>query len=213
MFNKIFIIIISASIYSLSNTDSTISYRPLKHSVQLQINDLIDISSLNNTIICYKRLFNSKHAVRIGININGSKIEDVDTMLDSAGLYIKMRDETASIALYPTYINYCYKKNSLFMYYGLGARLNYRYYQSDKKYSETPGFNDYRKSKDYGIGLNGLLGIEWIFNRYFSLFTEYNVILNYQYSISRSNQSESKQIRKAWIVSYNNPILGVSVYF
>jgi hypothetical protein len=122
-----------------------------------------------------------------------------------------------SIGIYATYLNYCYNRNNFYLYYGFGPLLSeqFQYNTNNQKYNpydSLPDRTNSNRSNSFGIGVNGILGIEWIFSKHFSLFTEYNMNVNYYYNKLITIQSGSERRTHTWSISDNNAILGLSIY-
>ncbi len=202
---------------SLSSADSLSVNKPLKHSIQLEIKNVINISSILGSFICYKRHFNTTTAVRVGLGFNAHQ-ETAENVFENSnlpsGLY-SSDNEQSSASLFANYLNYPVRRNNFWLYYGIGPSLDAAYRYTSKHYFESSS-TQWEKMKSYSGGLIALGGIEWIFSKQFSLFTEYTIFAKYTYSRTNyggNNTIPRKSIGKNLSLNYGNAFLGISMYF
>jgi hypothetical protein len=200
---------------TISHSDSLNTFTPLKHSLQLQINDFIDISSFLNTIICYKYHFNSKESIRMGINLSGNIANSRDTSTGYLTRSVESDRKAASFEFSCNYIRYPYNRSNLFLYYGFGPSFSTSYSSSDNtSVLDTSSFPSLNNSTTYRVGIKGLFGIEWFLNKRFSLLTEYNLSSYYirQEMYSKTSTDENKQILDGFSIQSSKVVLGISIY-
>ncbi len=209
--------LIILAVASLSNANSLSVNKPLRHSIQLKVKDFIAIGSLYSTFISYKQHFNTTSAVRVGAGFNADQgiTENVfENPVLPSGLH-SSESAHAAVSLFAQYLNYPVRRNNLWLYYGIGPSGDVTYEYNEHRYFDSPR-SDWEKTKSYSGGLIGLGGIEWIFSKQFSLFTEYSVFAKYTYSKKTSGGNDAvaeTSTRKYISFNYDSVYLGISIYF
>ena len=212
-FLSICVAILLASTSFAEDTDHPL--KPLENSFQLKINGIVSVSGLNGCFLSYKKQFSSTDGIRFGIGLSGSSHSTVDSLASSQYLQDILTSKTASSTLSINYIHYPMIKNAISFYYGIGPLINLGYNYSEQRNALSTSYSYWNRAITYGIGANGLIGLEWFFYKQFSIFTEYDLNIVYSHMTQNSGgglSNERISINKGFDVNYNQAFIGLSIY-
>jgi hypothetical protein len=151
----------------------------------------------------------------MGINFSGNIYNSRDTENSYSTQSVENNRKAASVEFSCNYIRYPYSSSNLFLYYGFGPSFSTSYtYSEDNYFADSILSSNLNKYKTYGVGIKGLLGIEWFFHKHFSLLTEYNLSSYYtrQYVYSKSSTEDHKHILNEFSLQSSSVVFGISIY-
>jgi hypothetical protein len=206
--NKIIILIIMALFAGSPYADTTGFKGPTKYSLQIKTNGVWSVSAiLPGTMISFKQMLNPKNGIRISAGIAAGSYDSKDFTSVPEVMIIRHNEvDSISVSLHATYLKYLYCIRNFYLYGGTGPFGRYSY-QKYKDLSFT------KITRNYALGLDGCLGVEWFFAEHFTLFLEYNLFANWEYRHSTSDLAtvpENKTIN--YNLNYNTVFIGLSIY-
>jgi len=119
-------------------------------------------------------------------------------------------------------IHYPHPQASAKFFWGIGPRVDYSYSKDDYKTVDSGSTLQDRKTRttSWGVGLSGVLGVEWFANSSISLLAEYGSSALYTYSkrtqdesIGPSSGPHVEQKSRTFTFSPSSVKFGLSVYF
>jgi hypothetical protein len=194
------------------SADTTGFKGPTKYSLQIKINGISSVTAiLPGTMISFKQMLNSKNGIRISAGIAAGSYDSKDyTSVPENGITNNVKVDSISFSLHATYLKYLYCIKNFYLYGGTGPFGKFSY-QEYKDLSFT------KVIRNYALGLDGCLGIEWFFTEHFTLFLEYNLLADWEYRHSTSDlinsnvtAPENKTIN--YNLNYNTVFMGLSIY-
>lgn len=205
-----------------SQTTSYLDSLDGKFALQFQISENFNLASFQGTTFSGKYNFSSRDAVRLGLSINfgdsegDETISRSDTNLVSTG---RQEFNNFNIMLKTQYIYSMSITNNIGFFVGGGPFISQTTSSSETKYIINLIETTRTYTSDiFGIGLDLINGVEWMFSKNMSLSAEYGLKFAYTSSEEKgvSNATydtieESK--RKVFQISGNHINFGISVYF
>jgi hypothetical protein len=203
------LLIIALSLSSFA--DTLTSSFPTKYSFQLMVTGLLTVNTLvSETMISAKQMLNTKNGIRLSLGISASNKNYKYVMVNHDSVTSDHNNFGQSYSLHATYLNYLYKNGNIFMYAGIGPFGSY-------STSNTNDLLNFEFTRNYSLGLDLNLGIEWFFTKHFSLFTEYRLISYYQNKRTRTGTKPDYVTTKIETQNnyylYSDPLfIGLSIY-
>ncbi len=190
-----------------------------KFALQFQIEGLFRLTSFQGSTLSGKYNFTDRDAVRLGISL-GIRDSDRDNSIneiDSTKIYYEYGDENRlDIRINTQYIHHISVMNDISFFAGGGPFVSF--FSSDEvtnviRYGEEI---DRKRTLDgFSLGLELILGVEWMFYSNMTLSAEYGV--NVEHSTYDSKDEEGETILesnyKTFNLDYNRVKFGLSVYF
>ena len=190
-------------------------------SLQFQINNNFQLSSFQGSTISAKYHLSSKHAMRFGISLSGN-IQDQELDRMRMGVQENKLDRL-SLQVRSHYLFYFPSIKKTQLYFGVGPTLEYL--NNDTKTLESLSKRT-RESYLWGVGISGVLGIEWLVRENIGLLAEYGTSFLYNYSKSEDVYKQTvpgndeyeimdrtEQEMKAFSINSLSIKFGLSVYF
>jgi hypothetical protein len=194
-------------------------------ALQFQILDNFQLSTFEGSAISLKKVLSDCSSLRFGVSIN-TAISDLDeenktTIAKNSQKYDQVSLNISSLYLWNTPI-----KNDVSAYCGIGPTLSFGHYKTTSK---NEGFSDetyimtenITTENTFGIGVSGVVGVEWFVKDNISILGEYETIAIYNftktkteinYSNSSPNYTDERKGNVFRLYSVGVK-LGVSIYF
>ena len=217
-------VLLSTSLLSQS-ADSVKNEAPYsrkhKWALQFQAGYNFQIQAFNGLTVTLKYHFNEKSALRFGAGYfgqtNDGQIELNNVFEDNYYDEIDYQYQFNGVIDYIYYVN-PFSRFSIF--WGTGPSVKYNYGYDEYPVSNGDLIHIY-KTKEWAVGLNAVLGAEWIPVSDFSVFAEYEAAGYYGKTryltaeVSKKGCTIEKYIRSTekWEFIGNRALLGISVYF
>jgi hypothetical protein len=213
----IFSFLITNTIFS--QTTSHLDSLEGKFALQFQITENFSLSNFQGTVFSGKYNFSNRDAIRVGISVSfsDSKSDGTNTRPDTNLVNTSSNDANRfNIVLNAQYLYSLTSINDIGFFIGLGPFLKYENnrYEQISTYEQN---SDVRieTSKYYGVGLDVISGVEWMFNKSMSLSAEYGLRCIYlsgevvdDREVYRHERNESN-----FYITGDNVKFGISVYF
>ena len=190
-----------------------------KFALQFQITNNFSLSDFQGSVLSGKYHFSTRDAIRLGLEIilGDSESETVVNHLDTNTVEQSVEDiNSFGFTINSQYIHYIRGVDDISLFGGIGPY--YRYYKSTRNRELV--VDEIKKLtqseiKNYSVGLDLIVGVEWWFHKYMSLSAEYGLKFSY---LSYKNSFEDDSIkgeseRKAYDITGNHINFGITVYF
>jgi len=193
-----------------------------KFALQFQIADNFQLSSFQGTTFSGKYNFSSRDAVRLGLSINFGDSEGDETISRSdTNLVSTGREEfnNFNIILKTQYIYSMSITNNIGFFVGGGPFISYTTSSSETKYNNNLVETTRTYTSDiFGIGLDLINGVEWMFSKNMALSAEYGLKFAYtsneEKRVSNSTyETTDESKRKVFLITGNHINFGITVYF
>ena len=190
-----------------------------KFALQFQINENFSLSNFQGSVLSGKYQFSKRDAIRLGLEFifGDSESETVVNNLDTNVVDQRVEDtNNLGFTINSQYIHYIRGTDDISLFCGIGPY--FRYYKSTRNrelvVDEIKNLIE-SENKNYGIGLDLLVGVEWWFHKYMSLSAEYGLKFSYWSSKSsfEDNSVKGESENKAYNISGNHINFGITVYF
>lgn len=211
--------LLSQSADSLKN--ETAFSRKHKWALQFQAGYNLQIQAFNGMTVSLKYHFSEKTALRFGAGYygrtNDGQVEHKNVFEDNYSDEINYQYQFNGAIDYIYYVNPFSRFN---IFWGIGPSGKYSYGYDEYPVSDEELIHVY-ENKEWAVGLNAVLGAEWIPVSDFSLFAEYNAVGYYGKTrgLAKEVSKEGCYIEKyihsseKWEFNGNRALLGISVYF
>jgi hypothetical protein len=194
-------------------------------ALQFQVLENFKINTFEGSTISLKKVLSDCSSLRFGVSIN-TTLSDVDeenktTIAKNSQKYDQVSLNVSSFYLWNTPI-----KNDVSAYCGIGPTLSFGHYKTTLK---NEGSNDetYTTTENiitentFGIGVSGVIGVEWFVKDNLSILGEYETIAIYNFTktkteANQNNSSSDNTIEKKGNVFKFSSVgakLGISIYF
>jgi len=190
-----------------------------KFALQFQITENFSLSNFQGTVFSGKYNFTSRDAIRLGIsvNFNNSKSDGNSTWPDTNLVNTSSHNvNRIDIIVNAQYIYSINMLNNTGFFIGMGPFLKYENNEIEQNVNSNQS-NDTRieTSKYYGLGLDLISGVEWMFNKSMSLSAEYGLRFIYLSGEVVDDRQIYRQERNEhnFYISGNNVKFGITVYF
>jgi len=193
-----------------------------KFALQFQIDRNFTLTNFQGTTFSGKYNFSSRDAVRLGLSINFGDSEGDETISRSdTNLVSTGREEfnNFNIMLKTQYIYSMSITNNIGFFVGGGPFISFTTSSSETKYNNNLIEITRTYSSDiFGIGLDLINGVEWMFTKNMSLSAEYGLKFTYTSSeekrVSNSTFERTEESnRKTFLITGNHINFGITVYF
>ncbi len=202
----------------------SLKYAPFsKYALQFRVDDFLQFSGFNGSLLSLKRHFNGHSALRLGVSFSTQTIDFDDSyQQDSLQTVRGQKSDGYTIDIRLPYVYYAHPKEEIKLFVGTGPIFSYSHSKRDeRKTSPSISKNDNEKRDSYSLGLYSLLGAEWFFHKKMSLSLEYGMYVSYQYSKqsryiyyeNTGSFQRSTTTSKRWSFSGSQVLFGFSVYF
>lgn len=210
LLRTLIITLVTCNLLAAQETDLKPIHVPQKgdRALQFAVRGLFNLSSFQGGTLSYKKHFSSQSALRIGINIrlnsrayegseewdNTYRYEDYEDSTD----YLRFEEETYDLTdnsdiwsadIITQWIKYPEARNDVQPYWGVGPTLSYSYHNEDDESASMDSTADPRfyryTSFSYGVGVSGVLGLEWFFRKNMSLTAEYQSSFQARYGTTQ----------------------------
>ncbi len=222
-FLKIYFAFLFASLIfvttSFSQSTSYLDSLDGKFALQFQINENFSLSDFQGTIFSGKYHFSSRDAVRLGLSVSfrDSERDEIGSRTDTNLVTTSSGDvNNFDITLSAQYLVYLSNISNIGFFIGAGPFLRYennKYEQS----SNRPPLESTRTTtlKSFGVGLDFISGVEWMFHKSMSLSAEYGLRFIYTSHESTDDNKVFRQERNedSYIITGNHVKFGITVYF
>ncbi len=169
----------------------------LSNSASILVNPFLSSSSKPSFYLDYKRHIDSSLCFRFGINSTIASNTSKFT-LDFNNFYITGGIEKNKKL-----------KGKLFWYYGADL-----YYKMTLRRYKIPGGASSWTTDSLGLGLLGLIGIEYRIHKYIAIATEFNIGIGlHQKYLDRSFSGSAQEVWSPKAISTRNLSLGIIGYF
>ncbi len=214
------------------------SLKPSSWALQFGISRDLTLSSFQGATISIKYHVTESNAWRIGLFVGGDLTNDnsasrqiqADTLFGNGSRVMSNKDFNTNLSL--QYLWYIDPHAPVNLYLGAGPSFSYSFNRQDGDQATTnPGYYSTRtitngSGHQWGVGIAGVVGVEWFAANWFSLHAQYGEALWYQWGSSSSTstqtmssgpspslvQTESAS-SKGWRLSNQSVFFGLSVYF
>jgi hypothetical protein len=207
---------------------SDVGFRGMQ-AVQFSVGGNFSISEFQGALVSYQRFVRDRRAVRIAcglrLDLDDSEMdvefEGIDAS-DSVELSRWSHEGTVRIQML-----FYRGSGPVYLYYGGGPVVSYLdYLTEDMVFSADGSDLEYRyfgyEGSEWGLGLDGVLGIHWPINETFALHAEYGATAEYKlressetyFRSDAQNAAERIERRtKSPEFSSNGVLVGLSVFF
>lgn len=180
-------------------------------ALQFQIDSDFQLSSFQGSLLSYKRHLSSSTALRIGASFN-LQSRDREFTLDDAEEE-SPRVSSQLIELRGQYLSYLGGENDIEPYLGAGLGISY----ARESEEDPPQFDNGTLTRSaFGVGINGVAGVEWFAWSSISFTAEYGARFRYiteGQTFDPEEQEELSASRSQWQFGGNGVLFGLSVYF
>lgn len=197
-------------------------------ALQFAVGSNFNLYSFSGSTLSYKKHTQANVAWRLGVSLSSS-FDDYqrDELRDTLTYDVGSDDKIVAINLELVRIKYGAVSKRTAFFWGVGPQTSYDYRNTVRDETNIIGDRSEITSKrtTFGLGLSGVLGVEWFINHSLSLSAEYQSELVYQWSntdnaiISTPVGGETASIRKTEIrqntlrFTSQGVMFGLSVYF
>jgi hypothetical protein len=200
----------------LAQTDSVSNIPKGKFALQFQVQKDFSISSFQGSILSGKYFFKNGNSLRAGLSlaVNTQDENASESVNDSTTLNNSLNTKQYSAVFISQYLFYFHGFENIYFYAGAGPYFGY----FSNKTSPQPSGN-YSERKRLSLGISAVLGVEWFFNKRFSLSAEYGA-LGYHEKTTESYLIPYTRLVKKHVNTENKIFsfsgstkLGISIYF
>jgi len=217
------IVILSALIFVLLSSATPVlaqknhSLSAGKWALLFEVDDFLKLSSFQGGLISVKKHTSDRAAWRLGIGLRAQLGNETRTDLIADSVYRDINDDSYSLDISIERIFYGTVSDGTCVFAGIGPTGGFggRKQEHPSQLWKVESFN-------YSAGLRMTVGFEWFPKRNISLTAEYDlrVAYNHSRSVSRTYYdvtgellSERESKRSFFSASYNDVLVGLSVYF
>ncbi len=190
-----------------------------KFALQFQIEGLLRLTSFQGSTLSGKYNFSDRDVVRLGISLGvtdsekDNSINEIDT---TRTYYQEGNKNKLDIRVNTQYLRYISVDDDISFFAGGGPFVSLFSSSEDFKVIRYGKEEDWIRDDDgFSIGLELILGVEWMFYNNMTLSAEYG--LNADYSKSDRKEKEGETIQESTIktynLNYNRVKFCLSVYF
>jgi hypothetical protein len=208
----------------LSTTPAQTSYLDSldgKFALQFQIGENFTLSNFQGAIFSGKYHVGIREAIRLGISLDFS---EVNTERDD---FYFMNDSTTQggnegndfmVDFRFQYINYIITMDDISFFGGIGPFVYYLNRETTEPRSYPMEYVAEYRLEDLRIGLDLLIGVEWMFNKQMSLSAEYGLLLYYGNIHDVRTQDSYQPVKRtsnsdSFNISWDQVKFGISIYF
>lgn len=190
-----------------------------KYALQFQISNNFNLTNFQGTTFSGKYHFGCRSAVRLGLSIDLLSTENDlnETRLDtSVTNSANSKQNGFGMTIKTQYIHYIPGVNDIAFFFGGGPfiRFNNTTLETNDPDTEPVLHNTEDISSTY-LGVDLLIGVEWMFSKNMSLSAEYGIQF-YHNSYTRESKSafiKRKTTEKSFRITNGDLNFGISVYF
>ncbi len=190
-----------------------------KFALQFQIEGLLRLTSFQGSTLSGKYNFSDRDVVRLGISLNifDSDRDNSISQIDTTRTYYEYEEENRlDVRINTQYIRHISVMNDISFFAGGGPFVSFFSSDEAMKMIRYGKEIDRKRTVDgFSLGLEFILGVEWMFYNNMTLSAEYG--LNADYSKSDRKEKEGETIQESTIktynLNYNRVKFGLSVYF
>lgn len=212
--------LLSQSADSVKN--ETAFSRKHKWALQFEVGYDFKVNAFNELSFSLKYHLSEKSALRFGVGFYGQKRDENDEqdfIYEFNSFDTKYYNYRLNFVC--NYIYYINPHSKFSLYWGLGPTGGFTYYYSEHPNSSNSDNTDKYCSNLWSVGLNGVLGIEWLPVFDFSLFAEYEAEGLYSKShfynmvVTKQDHYIEKKEGSYKKLSFESgrALMGISVYF
>ena len=190
-----------------------------KFALQFQITENFSLSNFQGTVFSGKYNFSNRDAIRLGVSVEYTDLNSDGTRSRPDTNLVDTNSRTTNrfnIVINAQYLYTLTVLNDIGFFIGVGPFLrfednkieeNYTYYQTEEHRNET--------TKYYGVGLDVISGVEWMFNKSMSLSAEYGLRFIYLSGEIVDDREVYRQERNenTFYITGDNVKFGITVYF
>jgi len=229
------VLILNSQFLSAQNSQDSIknSLKKGSWSLQFRISSNFTLSTFDGSNLSAKKHLTSNSAIRFGIGLSGytTDREGTTDLENRSNIFSEEQSDYESLLINLScyYLYYPHPQRKINMYCGVGPlisfanfddKINRQDLSQDTSSIETFTEENYQY---YGVGVLGLIGVEWFLNQQISIHAEYGSSLLYgreekeETRVSSVETYEEKYTKKSEenrITFRSNSVqFGVSVYF
>lgn len=218
-------------------SQSSTALRDGTWALQFQVASNFTLASFQGATISGKYHFSSKDAIRVGVTLSGNTSSNDETLGSfagdtSIGTGSSNTDRNGYlVAVTSQYIVYPDLGGVVRPFVGAGPLLSYQHSKNESEnITSAPGSVSLRRTSSltgnsWGVGISGVIGVEWFFAQSFSLLGEYGLSIQYQKGNGSSRYEEwysgaaapdrktiGESHLKGWSLTSNNVRFGLTVY-
>jgi hypothetical protein len=189
-----------------------------KFALQFQISDNFQLSNFQGTTFSGKYHFSRRDAIRLGfsVNLDNSDLENNQTLLDtSLTVSTDANQNVFGMTIRTQYVHYFPPMYDITFFLGGGPFVRFNNGTNEVNYlNNDPTFRKETRD-DFYMGLDLLVGVEWMFIENMSLSAEYGIRFSYN-SYTRKledNHSINETSAKRYNIDNGDVNFGISVYF
>ena len=213
---KIFLsaVIFLTSQLLFAQTESVSNFPEGRFALQFQVKNNFTIGSFQGSILSGKYVFKNGKMLRAGLSLSNDTEDNnssqaKDTLINNNSSNHKK--QTASFRL--QYLFFFQGIENIYYYLGAGPYFGYSFEKDSNVQSSSIGYQ-----KIIQWGLEGAFGVEWFFDKKFSLSAEYDVLgyyarINKESSYVQYNSKYVNNSRIKKVVLSGSVKLGISIYF
>jgi len=190
-----------------------------KFALQFQIEGLFRLTSFQGSTLSGKYNFSDRDVVRLGISLGITDSEQDNSIneIDTTRIYYEDGDRNRfDVKINAQYIRHISVINDISFFAGGGPFVSF--FSSDEamkaiRYGEEI---DRKRTLDgFSLGLEFILGVEWMFYNNMTVSAEYGINADYSKYDTKDEEGETIQesTRKTYNLNYNRVKFGLSVYF
>jgi hypothetical protein len=222
-FLKIYFTFLFASLIfvstSFSQSTSYLDSLDGKFALQFQIEGLFRLTSFQGSTFSGKYNFTDKDVVRLGISLGITDSEQDNSIneIDTTRVYYEDGDENRlDVRINTQYIRHISVSDDISFFAGGGPFVSF--FSSDEamkmiRYGEEI---DRKRTVDgFSLGLEFILGVEWMFYTNMTVSAEYGLNADYSKYDTKDEAGETIQEsnNRTYNLHYNRVKFGLSVYF
>jgi hypothetical protein len=190
-----------------------------KFALHFQVRGLLNLSDFQGGTLSGAHNFSDRDAVRIGITIllnNTDRDNEINEIDSTQYYYLYGNDNAYQIVINAQYIHHIAVHSDISFFVGAGPYVSFSSSEENRKYIRYGEESFWKRNSDgFGLGLELILGVEWMFYKNMILSAEYG--MNGRYSVNDLTEQEDEGILETHSrilnVSYNIIKFGLSVYF
>ena len=161
------------------------SGRPTGSSLQFGVGSSFTPTNFGGATICYQRFLSEDFAWRLGATLE-LKYDELEYTADGAGHYSgwgsdALEEWNHSVSLRCEWL--VYRGSDVSMYFGGGPHISYntsQYTCTDFYFSDDDARRNVRiRNRSYGLGVTGVVGLQWAPAEWCALHVEYRAVAAY----------------------------------
>lgn len=204
-------------------TQHTISFKT--HSIQFDLSSVLTYPNFNHLGVSYKRHLSAAHAWRVNGRF-GIEVEDAKhTNSNNSYNFNEDRVDTETyLRVFAHYLTYSQLNSDFSYFYGSGPFISLTSRSTEREQiNNTDKILIKNENSVYGVGITGIMGIEWLVNSKISLYLENMLILGFEYVEERQRSKKPNDPlykknntfgkKQRYFLKTDQILFGLSYYF